>query len=243
MKWDSPGSHILVNTPCVVLKPPDCPHRSVWVITGSVTAQRCYMPRRGWPDSQQPMDRGLMSLLGHQRSAVVGPLAVTFGPGPLSLAAAVLWHIYQYHHVQQANNILILHRGKMYCSQLVAHLTCHNSPAEGASAHILQLFDNHCNTPPLSKLNSNSESCEGFNHLLKGSSTNQLHSWQEMLNSTHMMSQPLCCSHQHQQPKWVRTKTKWLQMLLLHKRCKMTLSTVSTASCPQGMWRLYVQVF
>lgn len=34
------------------------------------------MPRRGWPDSQQPMDRGLMSLLGQQRSAVVGPLTV-----------------------------------------------------------------------------------------------------------------------------------------------------------------------
>lgn len=45
-------------------------------LTGSVTTMRCYIPQRGWPDGQHPIDWGLMSLLGQQRSAVVGSLPV-----------------------------------------------------------------------------------------------------------------------------------------------------------------------
>lgn len=49
---------------------------SNWIqsVSCSLTALRCYMPWRGWPDSQHPIDRGLMSLSGPQRSGLVGPL-------------------------------------------------------------------------------------------------------------------------------------------------------------------------
>lgn len=40
------------------------------------------MPQREWPDSRQPMDRGLMSLLESQRPAVAPPLMIHLVQSP-----------------------------------------------------------------------------------------------------------------------------------------------------------------
>lgn len=101
------------------------------------------MPRGGWPDCQQPIDRGLMSLLEQQRSAVVGPLTVHFGldtAGRLVLCSP-LQHIGRKNHQMQQTN----HIECFYTEQRedVASLSCHvvYCPAEGASSKILQMLE------------------------------------------------------------------------------------------------------